>query len=481
LQFLWNAYQDALNSAEALQDHHWKVALEDFIAGAVQLITLGRLSLEGWTETAHVTHEAIAPPVATPIVAPKWSEVDSTAPLRTRLQPFETTVELKDLTKNSADGTYLDAASKKTYAPIAGKVYGVEKTGVAWRMVKGKEPGPVLLATPDKQLVIDPDIHTVHYGKAMSKMHNQLAHAHVAREVLNIEARGMEEIRARCPEKARMIVQAIDMARYYAFNSLHNMVQLRKLLPGTRLDTFLKSFFGVAQIDNGLIDKIKQAIVPICNALVDPDEDWMNSHRIIVGTRRDPQENLIAFVMDKDQQRNVHFTERFFDQQLDWYKSCLTEPFNVDGHSQAATLIHEFAHLFSKAVDIAYLEARRPFSDLVAPNTAFGIAMKQSQLDFQRKALSLDTPKEELFARWHSGLQSWISLDSIVESYHVGKSILRLTGSKTMEKAREAFLDADNANFRTDVILNNADSLAFLICEMGRQLDPVPAASASAT
>ncbi|MVW84459.1 hypothetical protein EI969_00585 [Pseudomonas sp. PB101] len=481
LQFLWNAYQDALNSAEALQDHHWKVALEDFIAGAVQLITLGRLSLEGWTETAQVTHEAIAPPVATPIVAPKWSEVDSTAPLRTRLQPFETTVELKDLTKNSADGTYLDAASKKTYAPIAGKVYGVEKTGVAWRMVKGKEPGPVLLATPDKQLVIDPDIHTVHYGKAMSTMHNRLAHAHVAREVLNIEARGMDEIRVRCPEKARMIVQAIDMARYYAFNSLHNMVQLRKLLPGTRLDTFLKSFFGVATVDKGLIDKIKQAIVPICNALVDPDEDWMNSHRIIVGTCRDPQENLIAFVMDKDQQRNVHFTERFFDQQLDWYKSCLTEPFNVDGHSQAATLIHEFAHLFSKAVDIAYLEARRPFSDLVAPNTAFGIAMKQSQLDFQRKALSLDTPKEELFARWHSGLQSWISLDSIVESYHVGKTILKLTGSKTMEKAREAFLDADNANFRTDVILNNADSLAFLICEMGRQLDPVPAASASAT
>ena len=65
----------------------------------------------------------------------------------------------------------------------------------------------------------------------------------------------------------------------------------------------------------------------------------------------------------------MHFTERFFDQQLDWYKSCLTEPFNVDGHSQAATLIHEFAHLFSKAVDIAYLEARRPFSDLVTPIT----------------------------------------------------------------------------------------------------------------
>jgi len=50
-----------------------------------------------------------------------------------------------------------------------------------------------------------------------------------------------------------------------------------------------------------------------------------------------------------------------------------------------------------------------------------------------------------------------------------------------MEQARDAFLDGQNANFRTDVILHNADSLAFLICEMGRQLDPVPATSASGT
>lgn len=481
LQFLWNAYKDARNSAEALQDHHWKTALLDFIAGAVQIVTLGRLSLEGWADSAQATGEAIAQPIATPVIAQAWSQVRSTAPLRTRLQPFETTVELKNLTKNRTDGTYLEAASRKTFAAIAGKVYGVNKTGAVWRMVKGEEEGPVLLTTPDKQLVTDPDTHTVHFGKALSKMHNQFANAYVARQVLNIEARGMEEIRAKHPEKARMIVQAIDVARYYAFNSLHNLVQLRKLVPGTRLDTFLKQFFDVGQVDNALIDKIKQAIVPVCNALVDPDEDWMNSQRFIVGSSRNPKDSLVAFVLDKDQQRNVHFTERFFDQQLDWYKSCLTQPFDVDGHSQAATLIHEFAHLFSGAVDIAYLEARRPFSDLVASITAYGADMKQSQMDFQRVALSMETPKEELFARWNSGLQTWISLDSIPDSYHVGKAILRLTGSKTMEKAREAFLNGQDSKIRTDVILHNADSIAFLICQMGRQLDPVPVTSTTDT
>ena len=481
VQFLWKAYKDALNSAEALQDHHWTTALRDFIAGAAQIVSLGRLSLQGWADTPQATGEAVAQPVATPVIAQPWSQVRSTAPLRTRLQPFQTRVELKDLTKSSTDGTYLEAASKKTFAAIAGKVYGVNKTGAVWRMVKGEEEGPVLLAASDKQLLIDPDTHTFHFGKALSKMHNQFANAYVAREVLNIEARGMEEIRARHPDKARMIGQAIDMARYYAFNSLHNLVQLRKLLPGTRLDTFLKVFFDVSQVDNALLDKIRQAIVPICNALVDPDEDWMNSQRFIVGSNLDSKDNLVAFVINKDLQRNVHFTERFFDQQLDWYKSCLTQPFDVDGHSQAATLIHEFAHLFSGAVDIAYLEARRPFSDLVSSVTAYGATKKLSQQDFQRVALSMETPKEELFARWNSGLQTWVSLDSIPDAYHVGKAILRLTGSKTMEKARDAFLNGQDWKFRTDVILHNADSIAFLICEMGRQLDPVPVTSTSET
>jgi hypothetical protein len=481
VQFLWKAYKDALNSAEALQDHHWATALREFIAGAAQIVSLGRLSLEGWADTAQTTGEAVAQPVATPVIAKPWSQIRSTAALRTRLQPYETTVELKDLKKSSTDGTYLEVASKKTFAAIAGKVYGVNKTGALWRMVKSAEEGPALLAASGNQLVIDPDIHTVHFGKVVSKMRNQYVNSYVAREILNIEARGMEEIRARHPEKARMIVQAIDMARYYAFNSLHNLVQLRKLVPGTRLDTFLKQFFDIGQVDKVLLEKIKQAIVPICIALVDPDEDWMNSQRFIVGTSRNPKDDIVAFVVDKDLQRNVHFTQNFFDQQLDWYKSSLTQPFDVDGHSQAVTLIHEFAHLFSKAVDIAYLEARLPFSDLVTSVTAYGAEKKQSQLDLQREDLSMETPKEELFARWNSELQSWISLDSIPDELHIGKAILRLTQSKTMDNAREAFLNVQESKFRTDVILHNADSIAFLICEMGRQLDPVPVTSTTDT
>jgi hypothetical protein len=478
VQFLWQSFKDFEDSAEALQDRHWKRALQEFIAGAVQMITLGRLSLESSIVTSQVAAETT--PVASPVVDPQWSHLQPTATNRTALQPFEApTVSLKDLTQDPVNRTYIESVSKYRYAPVAGKVYRVAKPGAVWQILNARQDGPSLLTTPTRQMVIDPDVHTVHYGKALTTLRNQYATSHEVSRVLNIEARGMDDIRTNHPEKARMIVQAIDMARYYAFNSLHNLVQLRHLVPGTRLDTFLKGFFDVSSVDTGLLDKIKQAIAPICTALVDPDEDLMNTERFVVGSNRYQQADLIAFVVDKDSKKNVHFTERFFDQQLDWYKSCLTEPFDVDGHSQAATLIHEFAHLFSKAVDVASLEARRPFSDLIAPITGYGRAMLQSQMDFQREALSLATPTEELFARWNSTLLSWISLDSIPGAYHVGKEILKVAGTTTMEAARNAFLNPQNPDTRIDIILRNADSIAFLICEMGRQLDPVPVASTS--
>jgi len=473
-QFLWQAYKDFKGSAEALQDHHWKQALEDFISGAVQMVSLGRLSLEA-SETAEVITDTSTEPVAIAATAPQWSQVKSTEPTRTSLQPFETAaVELKNLKKNSADGTYLEATSKQTYAPIAGKVYRVNKPAAVWQIVKDKEDGPALRITTDKQLVLDPDIHTVHFGKALSKMRNQYVTSRSVTQVLNIEARGMNSIREKHPEKARMIVAAIDMARFYAFNSLHNLVHLRRLLPGTRLDIFLKRFFDVSEIDTALLDKIKNVIAPICNGLVDPDDDLLNTERFVVGSNKYPENNVLAFVIEKDPHRSVHLTERFFDQQLDWYKSCLSEPFNVDSHSQASTLIHELSHQILHSVDIATLEARRPFIDLVSPITAFGVAMKKNQEEFQRNALSLTTPKEELFARWNSALESWISLDSIPNSLDAGKAILKITKSKTMEEARKFFLDTENPDHRIDIILNNADSVAFLICEMGRQLDPVP-------
>lgn len=341
-------------------------------------------------------------------------------------------------------------------------------------MIKDRQQGPVLLPTADKQLIVDPDIHTVHYGKNLSKMHNRFVASHEARSVLNIEARGMEEIRAKFPERAAMLVQAIDLARFYAFNSLHNLALPGNLAQGTRINTFLKEHFDTGTVDATLIKKIKDTIVPVCNALVDPDQDLLSGNRLVIGSNKDPSSNVAAFVNQDDPDKRVHITEQFFDQQLDWYKTSLTQPFDVDTHGQAAVLIHELAHQASNAVDIVYVEARRPFSDLLETITGFGQAMKQEQVEFQRSALSLHTPREELFARWNSELNSWISLGSLTSALDEAETILDITNSPTMDQARDAFLSEQNAEHRISIILRNADSISRLICELGRQLDPLP-------
>jgi len=84
------------------------------------------------------------------------------------------------------------------------------------------------------------------------------------------------------------------------------------------------------------------------------------------------------------------------------------------------------------------------------------------------------TPRGALFARKHQFTGSWESLDAIPGTAHIAKQITKITGTKTLNEARIAFLDRVNPHRRIDTILSNADSVAMLICEMGRQLDPVP-------
>jgi hypothetical protein len=79
------------------------------------------------------------------VTEPKWSEIKPTAPTRTALQSFEApTVTLKDLRKNAVDGTYLDPLGKHRYAPIAGKVYRVDKPGAVWQILNATQDGPSL-------------------------------------------------------------------------------------------------------------------------------------------------------------------------------------------------------------------------------------------------------------------------------------------------------------------------------------------------
>ncbi|NUT78905.1 hypothetical protein HNO86_28070 [Pseudomonas sp. C1C7] len=470
IRFLWQAFDDFSDSAEALQGQRWTRAIKRFIDGTAQMVSLGELSPQ---EVSDSPPASATIPVKTPLRDPQWGRNEPTAPMRTLLQPFEaSTLALKDLRKDTTEGTWLDPATKLRYAAVAGKVYEVAKPGAVLQISHAAKKGPALLKSPGGQWVLAPDRHTVHDGKALSKMLNEYAADRTVRRTFNIEAQGMMSIRFNYPEKARTIIQAIDLARFYAFNSLHNLAQARSLQQGTRLDGLLRVFFDVPKVDISLLDKIGKAVIPLCKALVDPNEELLNTERFVVGSMREADDRTSAFVIDDDERKQVHFSDAFFNPQLEIYQGFLTEPFDIDGHAQAAILIHEFSHIFSKTLDMSYLEARRPFSDLIAEQTSLGAQMKSTQESFQRTALSQATPREQLFARWNNQLKAWISLDAIEGIEHVGNEILKITASKTMEEARSAFRNPVNPDARIAVILRNADSVAHLICQMGRQLDP---------
>lgn len=470
---IWQSYKLFKESAEALQQHHWRDALRAFILGVAKMATLERLIHTPAPKPSPLAYKVVdesdLPPSDT-AVAPTARDIDVTDPKRTRLQPLETSqAALKDLQKQPGTGLYATADGNTLYGAVEGKVYPIKK---AKQLRVASNDGPLVSSTSRKQLVLAPQGHPLQYGKALSRLGNYYLTRHTAKMVMNIEASGMDEIRQLYPIKARQIIEALDIARTYAFRAMHNLVQLRHLTPGTRLEGFLKQMFDVDRVDDSVLQKVRNTLVPLCKALVDPDLDGWDTSRFVVGASGDPNQKVIAFTIASDKTKQVFFTELFFDQQLGEYANLLTEAFDIEGHARAATLIHEFAHIYGRAEDIASTEARLPFADLIETLTAKGRAAQNWLQGVQRNALSLGTPRHRLFSRWNSFLGIWESMDSDSSEDRTFKAVKEITSSPTVEAARDAFLDAASPDKRIDTILRNADSIARLICEMGRVLDP---------
>ena len=476
---IWRSYTLFKDSAEALQQHHWQDALRSFIFGVAQMATVEQLVRtpvpKAQPPVFNEVDERDLKPADAP-VAPTFKDIDVTDPRRTRLQSYEVNdVALTDLHKQPGTGLYATSDGKSLYGAVEGKVYPIKQ---AKRLrIAGKasgSDGPLVSSAGQQRLVLEPHNHRLQYGKALSRLSNRYVTRYNAQMFLNIEATGMEQIRRLYPTKARQIIEALDLARFYAFNAMHNLVQLQHLTPGTRLEGFLKQLFDADRIDESMLRKLRKVVIPVCKALVDPGLDLFNNSRFVVGTGSDPAQRVIAFVISKDKDKQVFFTERFFDQQLHQYTHLLTEPFDIDGHARAATLIHEFAHLYTPAQDISTAESRRPFSDLIETLTVAGRLARDSLQQMQREALSLATPRHQLFSRWNDFSGMWESFDSAFSDDPIFEAIKKSTGSESMEDARDAFLDTASPDVRIDTILCNADSIARLICEMGRQLDPTP-------
>ena len=483
LFFLWKSYQDFKESADDLQDHHWANALKSFIAGAISLLSLGRVAWDPEREGA--TSEFAAEPVSTsstptktrtetPVKAvSRWSRVPPATSSRANLQRFETATALEDLKLESNKLVYADASKLHQYAAIAGKVYPVVQSDNAWFVRKPDDGEGPALEQKNSRLVVARPGHSIQRCRSKRGKMQQEEVERSRSILMYVQAQGMTQIHRRYPARAFVIQQAVGRARTYALNCLHNFVVHRDNLGGTRVETVLRQFFEVPQVTSFLLRKIEKVILPICRELTDPKDDLLYTERFFAGLNAYYDDDTVAFVFKEDKRRIVHLTEHFFNPDMDAYTPVLPARFNVDSHARAVTLIHELSHLICDSEDLASVEARAPYTNLIDTTSSDGQLIK-ADLERLRKSLSRSTPPSHLFTGIGPNGKR-MDLDQLPLQINEYKKLLKLTKTTTLADARKVFRNPLGVEPRIEVILANADSIALLISELGQVLDPLPA------
>ncbi|MFJ2364401.1 dermonecrotic toxin domain-containing protein [Pseudomonas sp. NPDC087697] len=480
---VWNSFKLFKSSAEALQEHHWRRGIGDFVKGAAQMVML-RQSMpeapEGVPDTPAEVTPLPAPSPSTVDSESSWANIDITAAQRTELQPHEVTdIALQDLHKDSNLGLYRDPITSRQYAPIEGKVFRIGKHGEHWQITNDHDVGPLVYKNARLQWSTRNPL--VLGARVVSRITNRAYSNPIARRGMNIHATGMEAIRRLYLRKASMITEALSLATRYVKNSKGNLRLLVSTSPAnTQTLKLIKDFFDLQIVEPLHIERIKEVIDDLLSALLAPSLNSPTSKRFAIGSQRRSSRNtkgeVMAFTLIPDSAQRLYLTRSFFKPELG-YENLLTAPFNVDAHARAVTLIHELTHQVCQTEDITYLNACHPHLDLVNGNTPIGRMVKASLQEDQRKALSLSTPRHELFQVTNliTGLKTDPQIGSASEV--ILNHILDITEGQTLDDARRIF--RTDPLKRVETILGNADSVALLISKMGRRLESMPSLTGS--
>jgi len=476
---IWQSYKLFKDSAEALQQHRWHEALETFISGVAQMASLRELMQEPSTSSAPQAQPAQEEKVST------WNDIDITAPQRTRLQPYVADeVNLEQMTPASS-GVYT-SSDNRHYLPYEGKVYHVESTGGLWQLFSARAKGPCMRLDNQRKWTLDTRPLVRRHGPGWSRMLNRRGVRDAVREVMNVEARGLAEIRRLSPRRAQMIIEALDLATFY----LHNCQQNLKLLdpkypPVTRIYRFINRFFGVpvdpvtgtAALPEQLRKALLETITAILDEALDPSLYSLDSTRFVSGAHITDPERHWAFTIDDDPDRRIYLSESFFNPPHTHFEGHLIDHFDIESHARATTMIHELTHIAKNTVDAAYLNSSSPFSDLIEVQTQAGRDLQTWLKNIQENSYSISTPIGELFKSVGATGSIGADLGTDPDTDYIRDQILETTGGVDLSNARGIFKTNLTQRFHTQ--MDNADSLTLLIATLGRQLDPVPATPAT--
>lgn len=470
---IWRSYTLFKDSAEQLQQQRWNEGLRTFIRGVAQMAALrGELDTRLDTDEAAPKQPSVSEWLATP--PPKatcLATLDITGPLRTNLREFEVQdIALSELSKSLETHVYKDTDNLRAYVPVGGKVYPVKRASKRWRIALGERHGPCVERNAEGQWVLDLNQYNPRYGKTLSRFANRV-NTHIAqRESINIEANGMREIEALSSWKAQCINEALNVATYYAVTCKRNLELFGAARePFSRLGRFFSELFGVHRVTAEQLSRIEQRVDEVLNELVNPTLTRPDSTRFVCGTSRYISAHTYAFTLPDDAQNRIYLVERFFDPMMDVYQNRLTTPFDLSAHARAATLIHELTHVRCDTEDIAYLDSMRPFHDLINANVLGAAVLRTDLRELRTTALSTLTPAQMLFKSWDAYADRWEDPGARRETRPVRDKILKITGAKTLDDARQVFMTDEDK--RIDIILANADSVTYMITQLGRELD----------
>jgi hypothetical protein len=471
---IWQSYQLFKASAEDLQQHRWRDALETFIGGVAQMASMRKLMDEPPTASAAAVQPALNQ------TASAWQDIDVTAQTRTRLQTYEANdISLQSLTAGNS-GVYT-ATDNRYYLPCAGKVYRTEQADGHWRLFSGQSKGPFVRLDAERKWTLDPAASVRRHGPGWSAMSSRREVRAVVNREMNVEARGLAEIRRISPRRAQAIVEALDLATFYLNNCQQNLKLLdHKYPPVTRIHRFINRFFGIpADPDTGpptfptaLSQKLMETITAILDETLKPSLYSLDSTRFVAGTHiADPDQHW-AFTIDDDPDRRIYLTENFFTAPTGEFEGHLISYFDRQSHARATTLIHELTHIVSSTADVAYLNSVSPFADLIEVETPAGRDLRERLRDVQENAYSVSTPMGQLFKSMSASSAAGADIGTVPEDDYIKQQVLATTGGVDLSNARGIFKTNLTRRFNTQI--DNADSLTLLITTLGRQLDAVP-------
>ena len=450
----WQARALLVEAADALGEQHWGEAFAQFCAALAMLAT----AREG---TAGRLPKAVESPRA---VVPRAVRLAGD-----RLSEFEVhDVSISQLEKEPLLNLYRDPQRNHRYAVVGGKLYRVRSDQGTWHVVLHEVTGPAIRLNTAHEWELSLGLKGG--GPVLSRLDGAMINFGLD-EIFTVEASGLLEIRRLYRDKARRIGQAHAWALNYVLTALRNLEPIAgsQELPAASQAIF-KEFFGVPAADEVLLKQVRKSLGQLHQALVDPSLSPFSSERFVVGTGKNGYEDSPAFTYINDPQQRIFLGHRFFGTAAVRLKPPPSgqNGFDHGAHFRATVLLHELSHIVNNSHDIAYIEAVSPYLDLLEGSGSYYRSAKANIEKYQQRTLSHLTPREELFTS--SVSEPPRDLDK--RDNGAVEAVLKLSGRKTLEQARNVFLN--DARRRADIIMANADSVALLTTLLGRKIFTPP-------